>query len=231
MPTRAPDAFQFRTTLTLREATGIRAVSIAQLVKYLRTAPDAVIYYHTHAYVLEHHYLAPELPNDFAYWVTEVLGDKDLGERLASVDTIQFASIPALRDRLVQVIDEYLEASPLVRLRTSSFIEAFHFIKAVSVVVATPHMARTLEEFAKALEAVSTASLYFHMFEARLRLRRGANDFSQWFRSLGEESLARAVSTLDPYTHTLDELRHTIIALVRERLAAATESLEHAREP
>ena len=231
----AAEPFQFRTTLTLREATGIRAVSLAQLVKYLRTAPDAVIYYHTHYYVLEHHYLAPELPNDFAYWVAEVLGDKELGERLASVDTIQYASIAALRDRLVAVIERHLESSPLVRLRSSTFTEAFYFIKAVSVVLAMPYVAHTLEEFAQGLSSVTIASLYFHMFEARLRLRRGANDFSIWFQSLGEEALARAVGSLDPYTHTMDELRQTILELVRERIAArptpAAPEAEHASHP
>lgn len=220
MPAAAPEPFHFYTSLSLREATGIRAVSLPQLLKYLRTAPDAVVYGHTHLYVLEHHYLAPELPNDFAYWVTEVLGDKPLGERLASIDTIRFTTVRALRDRLVRVIEEHLEQAPIVRLRTCAFEEAFHFVKAVSVVLATPHTAATLEEFAQGLEAVTINSLYFHMFEARLRLRRGTNDFSLWFQSLGETELAQAVAALDPYSHTIGELRQTILGLVRERIAA-----------
>jgi len=219
MPPQLLEPFQFSTSLTLREATGLRVVSLAQLLKWLRIVPPAVIYYHTHRYLLEHHYLTPEPPNDFGYWVTTALGEKALGEQLASVDTVQFSSLHTLRSRLTDVIERHLHTNPAVRLRISSSDEAFHFIKAVSVVLTTPYQAHDLSTFAEGLQAVTIHSLYFHMYDARLRLERGSNDFSLWFERLGEADLARAVATLDPYTHTLEELRQTILRLVRARLS------------
>lgn len=219
MPPQMAEPFRFSTTLTLRESTGLRAVSLAQLLKGLRQVPGSVIYHHTHHYLREHHYLRPEPPNDFAYWVTEVLGDKDLGEQLASVDTIQFASLRALREQLIEVIEGHLRFHAWYRLRRVGPPEAFHFVKAVSVVLRTPYQAATLPEFVEGLRAVTLDSVYFHMFEARLRLERGPNDFSLWFEGLGESRLAKAVASLDPYTHTLDELRQTIIRLVQARLS------------
>ena len=59
----------------------------------MKKAPDAVIYYHTHHFLEEHHYLTPEPSNDFAVWVSDALGDEVLGERLASVDTFEFPSL------------------------------------------------------------------------------------------------------------------------------------------
>lgn len=213
----AAEPFQFSTRLTLRESTGLRAVTLAQLAKYLAILPGSVVFHHTHHYLQQHQSLTPEPPNDFAYWVSEILGDRVLGERLASIDTVQFASIRALRDRLVATIEEHLRAHPWRRLRVAPAEEAFHFVKAVSVVLPTPYRAATLAAFADALQAVTIDSLYYHIFEARLRLERG-NDFARWFTGLGEPALAAAVAALDPYTHTMEDLRRTILALVQRRL-------------
>lgn len=217
MPRQPCEPFQFSTALTLREATGLRAVSLSQLLKWLRVVDASVVYYHTHRYLLEHHYLTPKPPNDFGYWVTTALGEKALGEQLASVDTVQFDSLQALRQRLVEVIERHARDHPSIRPRISRIDEAFHFVKAVSVVLTTPYQAHDLETFAEGLQAVTIHSLYFHMYDARLRLQRGSNDFSLWFEHLGESDLARAVAALDLYTHTLEELRHTLLRLVRPR--------------
>lgn len=215
------EPFQFYTRLGIRELTGLRAVTLAQLAALLRRVPGSVIYHHTHHYLQQHQYLTPEPPNDFAYWVMEVLGDKRLGERLASINTVEFSTLRALRDQLVATIEQHLRTHPLARLRFVPPEEALHFVKVVSVVFPTPYRAETLPEFAEGLKAVTVDSLYYHIFEARLRLERATNDFSAWFsQALGEQALARAVGALDPYTHTMDELRQAILRLVARRLAA-----------
>jgi len=57
------------------------------------------------------------------------------------------------------------------------------------------------------------------MFDARLRLERGDNDFSSWLeKGLGETGVAAAIRRLDPYTLTTDGLRRAIIALVDRRV-------------
>jgi hypothetical protein len=58
------------------------------------------------------------------------------------------------------------------------------------------------------------ASLYYHVFDAHLRLENGENDFSRWFRSLTLEGLADEVSRLDPYAYTLEGLRKRLLVLV-----------------
>jgi hypothetical protein len=58
---------------------------------------------------------------------------------------------------------------------------------------------------------VSNVSLYFHFFEARLRLDRKTNDFSYWLEQQGARDLAGAIDRLDPYIMTLDELRSRIV--------------------
>ena len=83
-------------------------------------------------------------------------------------------------------------------------------------VIKTPHVAHSIEEFKDLLGRVSVNSLYFHIFEAKLRLEKGENDFSQWLRDLGKPALADRIARLDPYTHTLEGLRNKLIQLVEK---------------
>jgi hypothetical protein len=80
--------------------------------------------------------------------------------------------------------------------------------------IPTPHTASTLREFHDALRHISIHSLYFHMFDARLRPVLGQDDFSIWLRDNGQGELADSIARLDPYTHTLEGLRRTLQNLV-----------------
>lgn len=209
--------FRFSTSLILQESTGLRASTLSHLAKFLRQVPLSCVYYHTHHFLLQHHYLTPEPTNDFAYWVRDVLGEDPLGERLASVDTMAYADLQALRHKLVQTIDAYLRKAPAVRLRFVSPGQEFHFIKSIHVIMPTSQTAATLAQFAAALERVSANSLYFHLFDARLRLGRPTNDFTVWLTDqLGLKALGEEIARLDLYTHTLDELRAVLLRLVRQ---------------
>ncbi|MBI4341943.1 MAG: hypothetical protein HY599_01085 [Candidatus Omnitrophica bacterium] len=225
VPAAAPEAahpktFQFSTSLVLQESTGLRASTLPTLAKLLRTVPDSCIYYHTHHFLLQHHYLTPEPTNDFAYWVSEVLGDDRLGERLASIDVREHSSLSSLRAALADTVSGYLTQRPAVRFRFVGAGEEFFFIKSIHVVMPTPYTAATLEEFAHALRQVSIRSLYFHMFDARLRVGRSTNDFALWAgEQLGLKGLADAIARLDPYAHTLETLRAMLLALVEAQLA------------
>jgi len=84
-----------------------------------------------------------------------------------------------------------------------------------------------LGEFISILQKVTVDSIYYHVFEARIRLEKGTNDFSAWFEnSLGEKELAKQVAKLDPYTHTMEGLREKIIRLVESRLVKENSAKE-----
>ncbi len=80
-------------------------------------------------------------------------------------------------------------------------------------VLSTRHTAHSLEEFRSILAEISVNSIYYHMFDARLRLQSNTNDFSSWFASLGKPKLAEQVAKLDPYSYTLEGLRKRILVL------------------
>ena len=70
------------------------------------------------------------------------------------------------------------------------------------------------------LKKITIDSIYFHIFESKLRLEKAANDFSYWIEtSIGDKELAEKISSLDPYTHTLENLRKKLIDIVKERIS------------
>jgi hypothetical protein len=206
-------AFYFYTRLNLVELLGRRAKTLGQLLEGLRQVPGSSIYYHTHRFLQQHHYLSPEPPNDFAFWTTNALGLDRVGEMLAGVDTVRFRTIRGLRDKFVEILESAVLA-PNTRNVECQEGEEFHFMSCRTFILPTPYKAHDLREFRDVLQRISINSIYFHIFEARLRLEKGDNDFSYWLEGIGQKELAKEISRFDPYTITLEGLRKKIIQLV-----------------
>ncbi|MDD3345065.1 MAG: DUF5752 family protein [Candidatus Omnitrophica bacterium] len=218
--TKASQPFRFSTRLHLSELTGLRATTLGQLLDLIKEVPGACIYHHTHRFLQQHQFLSPEPPNDFAYWITGVLGEDELGERLVSIDIMQYSTIRQLRDKIASTIENYLKDNPLAKMRFAGTGEEFHFIKSVSFIIPTSYVVYDLKEFSQVLKKITIESIYFHIFEARLRLEKPTNDFSYWIEnSLGDKELADRISGFDPYTRTLEDLRNMIIRIVEKRIS------------
>jgi len=216
----AKEPFRFYTRLHLSELTGLRATTLGQLLDLIKEVSGSSIYHHTHRFLQQHQYLSPEPPNDFAYWVTEVLGEDELGEKLASIDTVQYSNIRNLRDKIVETIEDYLKNNALAKLKFAREDEEFHFVKSVSFILPTKYVVYNLREFVDILKKVTIDSIYFHIFEARLRLERSNNDFSNWIgNSIGDKELAYEISRLDPYTHTLEGLRSILVNMIESKIS------------
>ncbi|MFA5780563.1 MAG: DUF5752 family protein [Elusimicrobiota bacterium] len=211
--------FHFYTRLNLTELLGIKAKNLTELLEGIKTVSGSSIYYHTHRFLQQHHFLSPEPPNDFAYWVSNVLQEEKIGEQLASVDIIQFKKIHDLREKFISIIEQYLKKKPLQKEASDG--AEFHFMKSVTFIMPTKYVANNLAEFSEAIKKISIYSIYFHMFEARLRLEKGENDFSNWLENeLAETELSKKIAKLDPYTQTLDSLRQKIIFFTERRINA-----------
>jgi len=204
--------FQFCTRFNLTTLLGVKARNPAELLETLRTVPRSSIYYHTHRFLQQHHYLSPEPTNDFAYWLTNILNLKELGEAFACIDTVSFANLEQLRQTFVLI----LENDPALGNRAVNCPEGeeFHFMGCVTYIIPIPYTARDLREFAEILGKISIDSFYYHGFESRLLLGMGASDFQAWLESIGESALAKQIARMDPYTMTMDGLRKKTIKLV-----------------
>lgn len=210
--------FHFYTRQNLTYLTGRKARNLQELLDGIREAPSATIYHHTHHYLQQHEFLSPEPANDFAYWISNVLQDDVLGERVASIDLRQYFRLHDIKSKIITVIEESIQkgSDPTRNVPAG---EEFHFMRSQTFVFPTKYFAHNLVKFKECLQQVSIFSIYYHMFESRLRLQQEQCDFSFWVHNaLGEEELARAIIKLDPYTRTLENLRLALVRLVERRL-------------
>ena len=218
---KAKEPFRFYTRLHLSGLTGLKASTLEQLSELIKEVPGSCIYHHTHRFLQQHQFLSPEPPNDFAYWVTEILKEDVLGEQLASIDTVQFSTIRSLREKIILTIEDYLKKHPSTKVKKTGEEESFFFIKSVSFVLPTNYIATDLKEFTDILKKITVDSIYFHIFESRLRLEKKTNDFSNWLEtSIGDKKLAEKITNLDPYTQTLEDLRKRIIQTIEGKESA-----------
>ncbi len=187
-----------------------KADNIQELLEGLKVVPGASIYYHTHRFLQQHHYLSPEPPNDFAFWVSNALGLDALGEELASVDTISVHALSDLRTKYIDILGSYITERNARNCDCPEGQE-FHFMSCRTFIIPTSYEAHDLREFRDILEKISINSIYFHVFESRLRLGKDTNDFSEWLGGIGETQLALEITRLDPYTITLEGLRKELI--------------------
>lgn len=207
--------FLFYTRLHLTELTGLKAANLQELLYFIRKVPGSCIYHHTHRYLQQHQYLSPEPPNDFAYWVNETLGEEEMAEKLSSINTVEYKSIHDLREEIVKKLSAHIKKQGTRKLRQARPGEEFYFMKSSSFIFPTKCSAGNLKELAECLGQVTVDSIYFHVFEAKLRLEKGDNDISNWIQNtLGHKKLAREISKLDPYTFTIDSLRKEMIRLI-----------------
>ncbi|MEW5945044.1 MAG: DUF5752 family protein [bacterium] len=211
--------FEFYTEVHLVELTGESALSLEELFHYLKTLGGSVIYCHTFQTLLMHHFITDGFRNDFAQWVIDAIGDDELGERLASIDLIEYTSIRAYREKMIEIMEEHFEKCPECVSRKAQEARRFFFCNSISFAVRTGRTANSLEEFANHLRRSSRSSVFFHFIESRLRVGVPINDFSVWLsQSFGMNDLAKKINALDPYVRTLDELKDEISALVEKEL-------------
>lgn len=206
------EPFHFCTEQRLVQLTGQTARTLPELLSVLREISGSCVFYHTHHLFLSHHFEKPVVYNGFANWVSEALQEDALAEKLSAIDLLAFTSIRQLREAIVSMIEAHLEKID-GRLRECPPGDEFHFCKSKSFIMPTGIVASDVPDFFAKLRGITNVSLYFHFLEARLRLERRTNDFSQWLRWRGEVELADSVDRLDPYVVTLDELKDQIVAL------------------
>src|SRR4030066_490553 len=167
----AEHPFLFTGCWELREMVGRSARDEQQLLEAIEEIPLDSISYHTQSFFLRHKYIAGPYPNDFATWAAIQVRDRVLGERLGILDPYDFENLEDLRTEIVNIIDEHL--SQLESIPRVIYGEPFHFMQSRIIEVPTGLVARTLTEFREILAGGDDSVVYYHNFEAILRLGRG----------------------------------------------------------
>ncbi|MCK5013749.1 MAG: hypothetical protein KAS66_08005 [Candidatus Omnitrophica bacterium] len=209
--------FIFTDCVEIKELTGRKADDEMMLMELIENAPIDSIYYHMHSFFLRHFYIVGPYPNDFANWVVMQVRDRVLAEKLSAITPAKNKNLEDIRDELVEVIDAHLTT-----IKTNPSViygQPFYLMNSKIIEIPTRIEAKNLKEFRSALAVVDASAVYNHVFEARLRVRRGRSDFAIWFEEvLGLKNLADAVEHIDSYMYSLEGLRAEILSLCDKEL-------------
>jgi len=209
--------FGFVECIEIKELLGKRADNELDLLELLEDVPADSIYYHTHSYFLRHFYLTGEYPNDFANWAVIQLRDRVLGEKLGSVTPEATKTLENIRTEVMDIIDNHLAEVKSVPFVSQG--EPFYFMKSRIIEVPTGIEVSNLREFVEALKKIHASAIYYHIFEAAFRSKRGRNDFAIWCEQcLGLKELSAAIDHVDFYMYSLEGLRKKIVFLCEEEI-------------
>jgi hypothetical protein len=115
---------------------------------------------------------------------------------------------------LLSVIDVYLEnfqPGTHYQAKNSTSTSRDYDIRLVS----GPNLA----EFLTGIKYVDSNSIYYHFYEARMRLGSGVDDFSRWLEeSLGKKELASKIRSIDPFMHNVEGIREHLVEEIEKEL-------------
>lgn len=216
-PKKPAKPFYFNTSEHLLRIGRQQAKTLPDLLEALKTCPDDSIFQHTFRTLQEHHFIRQGFSNDFAHWSLSACNEPILAEQLASVDVREYTSIEGLRYRMVDIVEDFLQKHP--RGSTRPDHEPFYFCASDIVVLPTPFVADSVYAFVDGLKHVSVHAIHHHFIEARLRLHRMSNDFSQWLEEeAGLPQVADSIERIDIYTNTMEGVRQQIARAVEQSL-------------
>jgi hypothetical protein len=222
----ARDPFWFRECFVLPMPIGKAASNLRELLQALRDLDDSVFSYHLWESRLTIAHPGLEYPNDFAFWAATALQDSKLAEMLSTFDPFGYETMRQIRDDLVELLEEYLWNLPSVPWARPGF--ELHFCEASTVVLRSQLAARNLIELHTALNKVGLDSIYYHLVDARWRLRpKRMDDFSSWVEANFDlPDLVSAIRDIDIQFFTLEEIRNAVSSQVSSYLRDPDEQTE-----
>jgi hypothetical protein len=215
-------SFKFFQCVNILKTTGQKACSLRELRDLIATISEESIFHHMCEYFLKG--IIGEYTNDFAEWVAQNLEERALAEHLSNMDPYMFKTVQDVRIELLRIIDEYTKSFPEAR---RSFVgDEFYFLETITLVFPVGIRARNLAEFLVAIRNIDHVSIYFHFYDARIRLGSGVDDFSKWIDEVLEnKELADKIRSIDPFMHSIEGIREHIMNFVEESVSAEMKSL------
>ncbi|MGC8728791.1 MAG: DUF5752 family protein [Elusimicrobiales bacterium] len=208
--------FEFKKNIHLVKILNLKATNINELIEGFKKIPLNSVYYHTHRFLKQHQSISPEPPNDFAYWIEKALNMKKLSEIVASVNIVEFNKLWELKNKYIEVIKK--NTIPYERKKKCNKNEEFVFMGCKTFIIPTGDTASNLPEFYEKLKIIESSSIYFHIFESRLRIDSQINDFQLWLNENSYSAVAEEIGKIDPYNMTVENLRRKILNITEKYL-------------
>lgn len=209
--------FRFRDAVRLNCPTGVSAATLREFRDVVERVEAGVLHHHLREVPLRFTFTFWDYPNDFAIWAASALENRALAERLSVLDAFHERDIEVLRERVLDAVEVALgEEGSTLPVPPG---QEFHFSSSVAVELDLGVEANTVAELIARLKEVPATSLYYHLFEGRLRSPEGWNDVSLWLLESGFPSAAHRLRDLDIYMASLESCRRVVIELLERDLA------------
>lgn len=194
-------------------ATGRKAVNLAELRDNLQSVSIDSIYHHFWGGLLSPRFEEREFHNDFAGWVRHSLREPELAEQLAAIDPAEAENVEAIRQELLEIIEERLEQSENAHWMPAA--RQFEFLRGQLVVFDTHRRLEKPADLAEQIPKMSTSSIFYHFIDARSRMPESNDDFRFWLTGHGEEylDLCAQLAAIDPFFSSLSQVRQELSEL------------------
>ena len=212
--TRSGSGFHIKDCALITRMAGISSVmNLRELHERLPNCPLESLYHHFCETQIRPSFDDPEFRNDFAFWASRHLGDRVLAERLGMLNPYAFPNLPALKERILEIVEVRISENPQQAWYPAK--EEFRFMQAATVIFDTGQIFHTVAELLDTIPRLSASSVYYHFVEARRRTADRQDDFSAWLKGLAEETreLERAFAGIDFYFLSLRELKRELVQI------------------
>ena len=205
--------FAVRDCALITLSTGLKAQNLRELHTVLQKAPPESIDHHFWGRLMQPQFDEPEYNNDYASWAYRALHDKQLAERLSMVLPTDYPDIESLRQELLDVVEERLDASEMVPWAKAD--QQFYFLRSQTVIFDSGLRFADPADIVAFLPSFSTGSIYYHFIDARKRTPQRYDDFSAWLDAFGDryQVLQNRLCSVDPYFSSLKEIRRIVTEL------------------
>jgi hypothetical protein len=212
MSPETPKAFRVIDCAMTILSLGRSAQNLRELREHVATVPVQSIAHHFHDSLLRPSFDHPQYRNDFARWADRQLHDSLLAERLGILDPLDHPDMEAVRQAMLDVIEDRLAEAPVVPQAERG--KEFYFLRSQFVILDTGKAAETPEQLAAMIPGLSTGSVFYHFIEARRRPPLGTDDFSAWLQAWGPRYApwCARLAGVDYSLWSLTELRERIAA-------------------
>jgi len=205
--------FRFKDAVRLTCPVGETAATLREFRGAVERVAPSVLHHHLRETPLRFAFTLWDYPNDFALWAADALENRALAERFAVLDPFHESNLELLRENILDAVDDALG-----ELHSHFPVppgQEFYFANSVAMKFDLDVTAADLDELVGALERVPASSIYYHLYEARLRTDAGSDDLSNWLAAAGLQDEANRLSDLDIYMLSLEDCRRVAIELLR----------------
>ncbi|MHC1569996.1 hypothetical protein CW696_03320 [ANME-2 cluster archaeon] len=195
------------------ELTGKKARDLHEFLAVIKEVNESSIFNHIYHALLDYHLLPLEYPNDFAYWIADVLHEPVLAERLANLDLREFHDLEMLRNRLINIIEDYLAMHDVTS--RAGIGQEFHFVRCISVVFPTRYAVTNMNEALDILKEIDLDSIFYYFVASRLLGGGHYRLLSQWILENDSHELMEKLDNLYPYGFAnMNDMRNEIIRII-----------------